>query len=167
MTSYFEEFKKTMKGRMRIPVSLVEKHVQDIFFLVDVDYTYIQAAVPKVRWLRPLPYEIDIDDSSTTITTLLAKEHNKEATYFRTHDIVKSRENTDLKIALSMKKKDKIMKKLKSQLGIKDDEGNEEEAEEEGPLAITQGIGEDAEVAEHAPIKEKKRKTTTPPKPRP
>ena len=30
MPSYFEDFKKTMKGTMRIPVSLVEKHVKDI-----------------------------------------------------------------------------------------------------------------------------------------
>ena len=131
--------------------------------------------MPKVRWLRPLPYEIDIDDVSATITTLLAEEPDKEATYFRTHDIVKSRENTNLKVASSMKKKDKIMKKLKSQLGIEDDEENEEEAKEEGPLAITQGIGEDAEVvkqeikeeAKQAPIKEKKRKATAPQKPRP
>ena len=41
LSSYFEEFKKVMKGRMRIPVSLVEKYVQDICFLVDEDYTYI------------------------------------------------------------------------------------------------------------------------------
>ena len=74
-----------------------------------------------------------------------------------------------------MKKKDKIIKKLKSQLGIKDGEGNVEEAKEEGPLPITQGIGEDAEMAEQeikeeakkTPTKEKKRKATTPPKQRP
>ena len=55
--------------------------MQDVCFLVDVDYTYIQAAVPKVRWLRPLPYEIDVDDASAPITTLLAEELGKEATY--------------------------------------------------------------------------------------
>ena len=42
MTSYFEDFKKSMKQRMRILVSLVEKHVNDIFFLVDIDFTYVQ-----------------------------------------------------------------------------------------------------------------------------
>ena len=50
MTSYFEDFKKSMKQRLRIPVSLVEKHYNDIFFLVDIDHTYIQAAIPRVRW---------------------------------------------------------------------------------------------------------------------
>ena len=37
MTSYFEDFKKTMKQRLRIHVSLVEKYVNDVCFLVDID----------------------------------------------------------------------------------------------------------------------------------
>ena len=49
MTSYFEDFKKKMKQRLRIPISLVEKYVNDVFFLVDIDYTYIQATIPRVR----------------------------------------------------------------------------------------------------------------------
>ena len=61
MTSYFENFKHSMKKRLRIPISLVEKHYDDIFFLVDVDYTFVQAAIPRVRWLRPLGYEINVD----------------------------------------------------------------------------------------------------------
>ena len=57
-----------MKERMRILVSLVEKHVNDICFLVDIDFTYI----PRIKWLRPLGYEINVDEASTTITALLA-----------------------------------------------------------------------------------------------
>ena len=97
MKRYFEEFKKSMKHWLRIPVSLVEKHEKDIFFLVDIDFTYIQAAIPRVRWLRPLGYEINVDDASTTITTLLSKEMDKEAKPFGTYDIVKSRVEIDLK----------------------------------------------------------------------
>ena len=63
---------------MRIPVSLVEKHVNDICFLVDIDFTYIQVAIPRVRWLRPLGYEINVDEASITITTLLSEEIDKE-----------------------------------------------------------------------------------------
>ena len=63
MTSYFEDFKKSMKQRMRIPVSLVEEYVNDICFLVDIDYSYAQAVIPRVRWLRPLVYELDVDQS--------------------------------------------------------------------------------------------------------
>ena len=31
MTSYFEDFNQSMKKRLRIPTSLVEKHYDDIF----------------------------------------------------------------------------------------------------------------------------------------
>ena len=78
MTSYFEDFKKSMKQRMRIHVSLVEQYYNDIFFLVDIDYTSVQATTPRVRWLRPLGYEINVDESSTTITALLAEEVDKK-----------------------------------------------------------------------------------------
>ena len=89
MTSYFEDFKKFMKQRMRILISLVDKHVHAIFFLVDIDYTYIQVIVPRVRWLRPLVYELDVDQASTTITTFLAEEIDKDTKNFGTYDVVK------------------------------------------------------------------------------
>ena len=46
-----------------------------------------------------------------------------------------------------MKKKDKMVKKLKAKLGVgdEDEDDEEEEVEEQGPLAITQGLGEDKE----------------------
>ena len=62
MTSYFEYFKKSMKARSRIPVSLVEEHSKDLCFLVDVNFTYVQAIFPRVRWLKALPYEVNIDE---------------------------------------------------------------------------------------------------------
>ena len=37
MTGYFEDFKKSMKQRLRIHVSLVEQHINEICFLVDID----------------------------------------------------------------------------------------------------------------------------------
>ena len=112
--------------------------------MVDIDFTYIQAAVPRIRRLRPLPYEIDVDEASATIIELLAKDFDKGTNFFGTYDILKSRVSKNLKIASSMRKKDKIIKKLKTQLGVGDDEEDvEEEAEEEGPLAIKQGLGED------------------------
>ena len=89
MTSYFEDFKKAMKKRLRILVSLVEKHANNVCFLVDIDYTYVQVAIPRVRWMRPLGYEINIDEASTTITTLLAEEIDKSAPHFGTYDVVR------------------------------------------------------------------------------
>ena len=79
ITRYFEYSKKYMKQRLRIPISLVEKHYNDVFFLVDVDYTYVQETIPRVKWLKPLPYEVNVDEASTTITTLLSEEIEKNA----------------------------------------------------------------------------------------
>ena len=74
---------------MKILVSLVEQYYNDIFFLVEIDYIYIQAAIPRVRWLRPLGYKINIDEASVAITALLAKEVDKVANLFGNYDIVK------------------------------------------------------------------------------
>ena len=90
---------------MRIPVSLFEQHVHEIFFFVDIDYTYIQDVVPRVRWLRPLGYELDVDQALATIISLLAEEIDKAAKPFGTYDEVKSRVVTYLKIASAVKKK--------------------------------------------------------------
>ena len=74
MTSYFEDFKKSMKKRMRIPIFLAEQHINDICILVDIDHTYIQVVVPRVKCLRPLGYELYVDEASTSITTLLTED---------------------------------------------------------------------------------------------
>ena len=54
-------------------MSLVQKHFNDFFFLVDTNFTYVQTFVPRVRWLKPLGYETKVDEASTTITTFLTK----------------------------------------------------------------------------------------------
>lgn len=105
MSVYFDDFKNAMKRRMRILVSLVEKHTNDICFLVDIDYTYIQAVLPRVRWLRPLGYELDVDQASTAITTLLVEEMDKTTKEFGTYDVVKSKVVIELKTASIVKKK--------------------------------------------------------------
>ena len=127
MTSYFEDFKKKMKQRLRILVYLVEKHVNDVWFLVDIDYTYIQATIPRIKWLRPLGYEINIDEASTTITAPLAKEIDKSAPHFGTYDVVRSKVDMELKTTSTIKRKDKLVKKLKAKFG----EGVVEDKEEE------------------------------------
>ena len=53
-------------------MSLVEKYYGDVCFLVDVNYTFVQATTPRVRWLRPLGYEINMDEDFVAIITLLA-----------------------------------------------------------------------------------------------
>lgn len=179
MTSYFEDFKKTMKQRIRIPVSLVEKHINDICFLVDIDYTYIQVAIPRVRWLRPLGYELNVDEASAAITALLAKEVDKTAKPFGIFDVVKSKIATELKTSTVIKKKDKLVRKLKKKFGEgigttteeEDEDDDDEDDEGEEPLELTQGLGEDKdegaeeEESKEAPtqVEPKKRKTKAQP----
>lgn len=174
MISYFEDFKKSMKKRLRIPVSLVEKHFNYFFFLVDIDYTYFQDVIPRVRWLRPLDYEINVDEASIEITTLLVEDVSAKATTFQKYDVAKSKITLDLKTASVIRKKNKIVKKLKEKFGEGENEEDEEEEDisSQAPLALTQGQGEDqveeveieegakGEEASEAP-EQKKRKAKT------
>lgn len=158
-----------MKKRLRILVSLVEKYYDDVFFLVDTVHTYVQEVIPRVRWLRPLGYEINVDEASVAIIALLVEEVDKEAIAFGNYELAKSKISMELKTTSVIKKKNKLVKKLKEKFG----EGVEEEEEEEE----TQGQGEDqqeeetkiaegveGEEAEEAPtpIDKKKRKAKTP-----
>ena len=162
-----------------MPISLVEQHVHDIFFLVDIDYTYIQAIVTRVRWLRPLGYELDVDQAPATITALLVEEIDKIAKPFGTYGVVKTRVETYLKIASMVKRKDNLVRKIKKRFGAdieaagtvaeEEDESEEEEEPRQGPIELTQGLGEDKEEGfeeeeveeEPTQVKEKKRKAKT------
>ena len=110
MTSYFEDFKKSMKKRFIIIVSLDVKLYDDVFLLVDVDYTFFQVEIPRVRWMRPLGYEINANDVSTTITILLVVDVDKNPKEFEKYEIDKSKITMELKTA-SIKKKNKKKKK--------------------------------------------------------
>ena len=132
-----KENEKNMKQKLRIPISLVEQHVNDVCFLVDIDYTYIQAAIPRIRWLRPLGYEMNIDEASATITIFLVEEIDKSAYHFGTYDMVMSKFDMEFKKTSTIKWKDKLVKKFKAKFGEgvvevekeEDDEGDEDEDE--------------------------------------
>ena len=139
-----------MKKRLRIPISLVEKHFKDVFFLVDTDYTYVQAIVPRVIWLRTLGYKINMDEAFTTITTFFVEDVDPNAIAVGNYDVAKSKIIMDLKTTSVMRKKNKIFKKLKEKFEDMEKEEEDDDEESEGlptqaPLAITQGQGEDHE----------------------
>ena len=103
-----------------------------------------------MRWPRPLPYEINVDKASIAITTLLAKEVDKNATTFGNYDVAKSKITMDLKTTSMMRKKKKIFLNVKEQFGEevewdKEEEDNEDDEDtlSEEPLSLTQGQGED------------------------
>ena len=108
----------------------------------------MQATTPRVRCLRPLGYEINVDEASTAITTLLVEEIDKTAKVFGNYEMVKPKITIEVKIALAIKKKDKIVKKLKANFGEGAEEDEEEDTQAQEPLALTQGMGEDKEEEE-------------------
>ena len=191
MTIYFEDLKKFMKQRLRIPFFLVGQHITNIFFLVDIDYTYIQAALSRVRWLRPLGYDLDVDEASVAIIALRVEEIDKASKPFGTYDVVKSKVEMELKTTSIVKRKDKLVRKIKKKFGAdieretgvaeeEEEEENDSEEEEEqgqGPMELTQSLGEDKEEgvkeeeADEAPknaeSKKRKAKTQPPAQPRP
>lgn len=154
MTSYFEELKKTLRGRSRIPVSLVEKHLKDVCFLIDTNFTYVQSIKPRVRWLRPLPYGVTVDDTFAAIISLLAEDVDAKRPYFGTFLEEKARINMNIKVSVVGKKKDKLMKKLEDKFGEK-----EEKKAKGGPLQLTQGKGEDEETETKTELKADKPKS--------
>ena len=70
---------------------LVEKHDKDVFFLVDTNFTYVQAIMLRVRWLRALPYEVDVDEILEIIIALLAKDLDKNVEGLGTYEEAKAR----------------------------------------------------------------------------
>ena len=62
MDNYFEVFKEKMNNRFRIPPKLVEEYKDNICFMVDCDKVYIQGVIARVSWVKPFPYEINIDE---------------------------------------------------------------------------------------------------------
>ena len=73
MDNYLEEFKIKMQNRMRIPKSVVNKYYDEVCFIRGTNFWYAHAILPRVAWLRPIPYEVNIDDVTTIVTTLLSK----------------------------------------------------------------------------------------------
>ena len=70
MDNYFDAFKDKMNNRFRIPKKHVEDLKDDIYFMVDCDKVYIQAVRPRIVWVKPLGYEVNIDETKDIIEAL-------------------------------------------------------------------------------------------------
>ena len=51
-------FQAEMKKRFRIPLALVEKYKEDICFMVETNFTCMEAVVPRVNFIEPIGYEM-------------------------------------------------------------------------------------------------------------
>lgn len=53
-----KSFQEEMKKRYRIPLVLVDKYNDDLCFMVETDFTCMEAVVPRVKFIEPMGYEM-------------------------------------------------------------------------------------------------------------
>src|SRR4029434_8856579 len=141
LDNYFEDFKVRMNNRFRIPAKLVEDYKEDICFMVDCDKVYIQAVKPRVAWVKPLPYELNIDDARDIIEALINEPVDPRLPAFGTYDEAKVRIELEIKLPQAISKGKRKIEKLKT---------------DSGPLMLTEGKGEDKEGEESEEEEEQK-----------
>ena len=90
MDNYFNAFKEKMNNRFRIPKKLVEDYKDDVCFMVDNKKVYIQAIRPRIVWVKPFGYEVNIDEIKDIIEALINEPVDPKAPYFGTYDEAKA-----------------------------------------------------------------------------
>ena len=103
MDNYLDAFKEKMNNRFRIPKKLFEDHNDDLCFMVDSDKVYIQAVRPKIAWVKPLGYEVNIDEKKYIIEALINEPVDHKAAYFGTYDEAKDRMEMEIKLPQATK----------------------------------------------------------------
>ena len=53
-----KSFQEEMKQRYMIPPTLVEKYKDELWFMVEIDFTCMEVVVPRVKFIEPMGYEI-------------------------------------------------------------------------------------------------------------
>ena len=98
MDNYFETFKEKMQNRYSMPKKLVEDYKDDIYFMVHDEKVYIQAVRPRVAWVKPLEYEVNINDTKYIIEALLNDPVDPKLPYFGTYEEAKARIELEIKL---------------------------------------------------------------------
>ncbi len=101
-----------------------------------------------MAWVKPLGYEVNIDDTKDIIEALLNELVDPKAPYFGTYEELKARIELEIKLPQAVKrgrkKEEKMLKATKSYSSpllitegqgddLGEEEGEEEESEEEEP----------------------------------
>ena len=103
-----------MNNRFQIPPKLVEDYKDDVCFMVDCDKVYIQAVRPRVAWVKPLPYEVNIDETKDIIKYLVNELVDPKLPIFGTYDQAKSIIEMGIKIPQALSRGKKRVAKLKT-----------------------------------------------------
>ena len=117
--------------------------------MVDCDRVYIQEFISRVAWVKPLPYEINIDEERDIIEALVNEAANSNLPTFDTYDEAKKRIELSIKIPQAISRGKKRVAKLKIT---------------EGPLMLTKGKDRDEEEEESDNEKDELEKEEEPPK---
>ena len=133
--NYFDELKEKMNHRFKIPKKLVEDYKDDICFMVDSDKVYIQVVRPRVASIKPLGYEVNIDETKDIIEALINEPFDPKETYFDTYDKAKAM-IVEIKLPQAVNKGKKRIAKLKasSTLLLTKVKYEDEEVEDEDKL---------------------------------
>ena len=77
------------------------------------DKVYIQVVWPRIVWVKPLGYEVNIDETKDIIEALVNEIVDPKASYFRTYDEAKARIKLQIKLPQAVKKKKEEDRKTK------------------------------------------------------
>ena len=77
-------FHNEMKQSCRIPPSMVKKFQDDILFMVDKNFTYIEVVDPRMLYVEPLNYEIKDAKNEGYVKTILKSNNNEKLNRFET-----------------------------------------------------------------------------------
>ena len=77
---------------------MLEEFEKDIWFLVYCDKVHIQAVKPRIAWVKPPPYEIELNETRDIIKTLLDELEDKKVAYFGTYEEAKERIEIEIMI---------------------------------------------------------------------
>ena len=66
--------------------------------MVDCDNVYIQVVKLRIVWVKPLGYEVNIDETKDIIEALINELVNPKATYFGTYEEAKERIELEIKL---------------------------------------------------------------------
>ena len=98
MDCYFETFKEKINNRFIILEKLVSDYHDDVCFMVDCDNVYIQAIKPRIVWVKPLGYDVNIDETKDVIEALINELVNPKVAYFGTYEEDKARIELEIKL---------------------------------------------------------------------
>ena len=129
IVNYFDAFKEKMNNKFRIPKKLVEDYMDDVCFMVDGDKVYIQAVRPRIVWVKPLGYELNIDETKDIIKSLVNRPVDPKASYIGTYDEAKARIRLEIKFPKVVNKGKRRIKKMKLSATLLLTEGKDEDVE--------------------------------------